>query len=459
MPIDIIDLARLIGGIILIIIPGYLWSYVFLSTIQWYERILFGFCTTLLGCSFILFTVNMFLSIDITHVVFWLIYSSATIIAIILLFFLWLRKKEKNHLFQALNEKIILVLKNPKTWVIVGILIFSGTMMFLPHIREGYYLPFHVDEWEHWVLTRSVMGSGSTSFINPYLGTGILQPQEIGFHLITASIVWASVCQLNTIFVFMPFLIGVLLSLVAFCIGDRCKPRFGMYAGFIVAFIPTTCRMMGPSFFVPVSLGLVFVGFCLWLAQQEKIIGSLLLAGTISSTFIMHAPTALAELIVVLSYAFFLLFEKKYRLSLATIGGITAPIIIVLIAASRWTGALDLVIDAFFYGGQFSSLDMDLPKIWVEFDHLGIVVWILAILGVYFSFTRGRTIHRSLSLSVFGFIGFIGLYSNFGYGLPIMYERSFLFLFLTITIIAGYTTSVIVEIIHQLINHRMSFIQ
>ena len=72
---------------------------------------------------------------------------------------------------------------------------------------------------------------------------------------------------------------------------------------------------------------------------------------------------------------------------------------------------------------------------------MGIVTWILCIIGAYFAFSRGKAIQRTITLSAIAFITLIGLYDKLGYGLPIMYERSFMYLFLMVTIIAGYGLS------------------
>jgi hypothetical protein len=369
-----------------------------------------------------------------------------------LIVFFWYKKGIKKTLLPLIKNKIISILKNRKAWILAGIILFAGIMMLLPHIHDGYFLPFHVDEWEHWVNTRAVMSTGSTSFVHPYLGSGDIRHPEIGFHLITASILWASGSNINTVFVFMPFFIGLFLSLTAFCIGERCETKFGLYAAFTVAFIPTTCRMMGPSFYVPVGLGLLFVAFSLWLASREKIIGSIILGITVASIFVMHPPTAFAELVIIFSYSIILLLKKKIRLSLMTMSVICIPMLLVAFLAARWSYLIDMVVEAFFEGKQF--IDLELPPIWVEFEHLSFLIWGLAAVGIYLSFNKGKTIVKTISLSIFGFLIIIGLYSKFGYGLPLLYERSFLFLFLMITLLSGYAIVVLSRLLADFISKK-----
>jgi hypothetical protein len=57
---------------------------------------------------------------------------------------------------------------------------------------------------------------------------------------------------------------------------------------------------------------------------------------------------------------------------------------------------------------------------------------------VYFAFIKGKALLQTLSISAIAFIIVIGLYDKFGYGVPYVYERLFLVLFLIVTLIAGF---------------------
>jgi hypothetical protein len=155
--------------------------------------------------------------------------------------------------------------------------------------------------------------------------------------------------------------------------------------------------------------------------------------------FLIHPPTALAGLIIAFSYSLLLLLEKEYKLMIVTGLLSLIPILMVLILATRWDYELQQVIEAFFGRKQF--LQYDLPKIWTSFEHLGIVTWILGIIGAYFSFSKGKVIQRTMIISAILIIIFIGLYDRLGYGVPIFYERGFLYLFLLVAMIAGYGLS------------------
>jgi len=78
-----------------------------------------------------------------------------------------------------------------------------------------------------------------------------------------------------------------------------------------------------------------------------------------------------------------------------------------------------------------------LPPIWVTFEYLGILTWALFVIGVYFSFTRGGSLKRTMSLSAISFIIIIGLYYQYNYGMSIIYDRSFMYLYVFVTLLAG----------------------
>ena len=346
-------------------------------------------------------------------------------------------------------------LKNPKVLLLLGILAFTVFMAFLPHLSNGYYLPFHVDEWIHWEYSRAVMEQGSSVFINPYTGNGTIRSLESGFHYITASLKWITGSSFNTIVVFMPAVIMLFMSLAAFAIGERSERKFGLEAAFLIAFIPTTCRILGPSFYIALSMGLLFTIFIIWLAQLKKMLATLLIPVFIWCVFLIHPPTALACIIIIFLYGLVLLLEKEYKFSILTMSFSLIPIGLVFLLASRWGYELQQVIDAFF-GGKTFFVDYDLPQIWPSFEHLGFITWILCIIGAYAAFTKGKAIHRTFTLSAIAFIVLIGLYDKVGYGLPIMYERSFMYLFLMVALLAGFGLSELRRFITDHSEHLIS---
>jgi hypothetical protein len=428
MPVEPVELIKIIIGLILLTIPGYLWSYLFSKQLTHLERFLFGFLCGLAFFTVVTFALNTLFNIKITQTIVWLLYA-LYIIPVVIISLLSIRR----HQFPKIS---LTFFKNKTVIILIAILCFSFIMMFLPHLSNNYYLPFHVDEWIHWSYTRAVIGQGSATFIDPYVGSGAVANPEIGFHLATACLYWISGSTLLTIFVFLPGILGILLSLVAFIIGDRSPRKFGLEAAFLIAFIPTTVRYLGPSFYTPSTLSLLFLLFLIWLAQLKKTQGIILIPVFIFCIFLIHPVTALAGIGILLVYALFLIIEKEYRFALL-IGALTVlPIILVVLFTNRWNTIIDVFLKS--TSGQQYLLDFNLPKILVSFTDLGLLTWALLIIGVYFAFTKGKALLQTLSISAIAFLIVIGLYDKFGYGVPSIYERIFLALFLLVVLIAGF---------------------
>ena len=86
MPVEFGELAKLIGGIILFIIPGYLWSFILFSKITRPERIVFGFVLTISMFVLAMFTIDIILVLPLTYTKTWVLYGVYTGIVLILYF-------------------------------------------------------------------------------------------------------------------------------------------------------------------------------------------------------------------------------------------------------------------------------------------------------------------------------------------------------------------------------------
>ena len=442
MPIEPFELLKLIGGIVILTIPGYLWSFLFSKQLTYLERLVFGFVLGLgiLACG--VFVISVLFNIRITQTFVLALFALyATPVFILYGLSIYRFGLPKINLKPLKNKKFILLV------IILG---FSFFMTFLPHLLNNYFLPFHVDEWIHWSYTRSVMQSSSATFLNPYTGGGPVVDLEIGFRIATACLKWISGSNLLTILVFMPAIIAVFVSLTAFNIGERTNRKFGLESAFLVAFIPTTCRFLGPSFYVAITLGLLFLIFIIWLGKLKKIQGTLLLSGILWCMFIIHPPTALAGIIIMFIYSAFLAIEKEYKIAVLISLFTVMPLIIVYYLTARWELAINMLMEAIHGKEEL----LWLPKIWIDFEHLGVLTLALFVIGVYFSFFRGKALARTLSFSSIAFILIIGIYDNLGYGVPIVYERTFLYLLLLITLVAGIGLSELRKTISDLAKNK-----
>lgn len=431
MPVEPVELLKLIIGLIILTIPGYLWSYLFSTQIIHLERVLFGFICGLAFFTISTFALNIVFNIKITQLIVWLLYA-VYLIPVVIIFLFSIRRYQ-------LPRITLTFFKNKTFTLLIIVLCISFLMMFLPHLSNNYYLPFHVDEWEHWRYTQAFQDYGSITFIDPYTGTGTAAHKEIGFHITSACIQWISTSNLSTIFLFMPALIGVFLSLTAFIIGQRSQRKFGLEAAFLIVFIPTSVRALGPSFYVASTLGLLLLLFIIWLGQVKKIQSIILIPFFIFYLFIIHPTTALAAIGILLVYSVFLAIEKEYRIALLTGLFCVIPMVIVVLFTTQWKNIIEFFITSIT--GTKYPMDLNLPKISISYTDLGLLTWALLVIGVYYTFTKGKALLQTLSISLITFIIIIGLYDKFEYGFPNIYERMFLYLFLLVVLIAGFGLS------------------
>lgn len=440
---DFLELIKLLIGVFVIVLPGYLLSYLFSKLFTRLERIVFGFILGVILFSVGPYVLNVFFNVYLSREIILLLYLLYTIPAVLIFSYIWY--KSGKHILEIPR------FFTRKNLLLLSLLSFILFMTFLPHFSMNYYLPFHVDEWIHWSLSRAVMDQGSVTFPDPYIGSGTLANPEIGFHTLTTSISWLTTSSLYTLFLFMPSIIALFLGLTAYNIGERADKKFGLEACLLISLIPTTTRSLGPSFYVAVSTGLLLLIFLVWLIQQKQYSFSLLITPVLWCLFLIHPVTAFAGIIIAIIYSLMLVVEKNYKIAIITgmnIALTCIPLVILLTILSRWKYAFDIFLKVLTGGENVSYL----PAIYVNFSDLGLVTWMLFVIGGYFVISRGKSLQFTLCFSALSFIIIVGLFGVFGYGMSIMYERSFLYLFLFVILVAAIGLRELRDAIPMLLN-------
>ena len=333
-----------------------------------------------------------------------------------------------------------------KFMILIPILAFVFYMTFFPHLKYGYYLPFHGDEWVHWGLTRAFMENGRTSFINPFTGSGKVFDVELGFHVFLSSFKWLSGADLRSIFVLMPSIISVFVAIAAFCIGEKSSMKFGLASAFLVSFIPTTIRYLGPSFLVPVSTGLLLTAFSVWLLDAKPRIKYVLFFMLLLFSIFMHLPTAGAIAVVGISYAILQVAEKKFKEGLVLMGICFLPFLLLYLLFPDFMYYLQLGLDALFEESR-----QPLPLIRFSFDELTKIIWGLFFFSALLSIMKGKKLERSILLSFFLFFSVFFMYQKYKYGVQVLSDRFLLFTYLMVTLLAGYGVVAIGEYLKNIL--------
>ena len=436
MNIEMIEAAKFSFGIFLTVLSGYLWSLLIFKKMKVTERIAFGFAFTLAVSASLVMLFSIWMKM--TNSFFTLLFVVYTIVPIPVIA---IKRREMFHISIPKKKQIMKVI------ILAGILIFIFYMTFLPHSAKDYELPFHADEWVHWGYAREFMDYGRINFPNPFTGNGWADDPEIGFHVFLASFKWLSGAELKTIFLFMPSVIAVFAGLTAFSIGERSERKFGLWAAFFIAFIPTSNRFLGPSFLVPLSLGLFLTLISLMVAQMEGNRKYAVLTFILSFTALAHPPSAAAMAIVLILYAISLTIERKYREGIFTAGVTIAPFVIAyLIMPAHF----EMGMSSLFGEKYISPLSM--VNMGSYLGHLGYIIVALFIFASFMAIYKGKALHRSMFLAALSFISIIFLYDRYRFGLPIMYDRSFAYFFMFVTIPAGYGLAWVEEYAEKLAN-------
>src|SRR3989304_2995754 len=141
-------------------------------------------------------------------------------------------------------------------FLLVLILLLAFFMASVPPRDSGY--PLHGDEWWRWGDAQGILEAGGITYPDPFEAGETVSPDiEVGFHVFLPEIKLITGVSWLSVFRFLP---GLMLSLIVFQAYALGRSRgIGLQVSFLVALMPTTVRFLGPSFVVPVSLGLVLV--------------------------------------------------------------------------------------------------------------------------------------------------------------------------------------------------------
>lgn len=417
-----LEIIKIACGMFLFILPSFLFSFFLSKEIKFLERVIFGF-----GFSTVIFVLFLFIMGIIAKAT----YNLFLFFYLLFLLFSLLASYKKIKFSLPKIDKVSLF----KSAILFLILAFVFYMTFLPHITYNYYLPFHGDEWIHWGLARGFIENGKIEFINPFTGEGKITNLEIGFHIFISSFKWLSGANFQSIFVIMPSLIAIFSSLTAFCLLRKENELLGYISAFLIAFVPTTIRFLGPSFFVPVALGLFFALFCLWIVTLNGNSRFILIFLILIFLVISHPPSYGAIAIIISLFAFVGLFEKKYK-EMVLIPVAFIPLAFVyFLPHKNFQGYLEMGINALF-GEKYEST---LPSIKISISYLGGYLSLaLIVIGSFFAIVMGRRLLRTIFLSSISFMTIIFLYDKYGYGVQVVRDRVLLFLYLVLLLIISY---------------------
>lgn len=435
---SLLEIVRAIGGLLLLSLPGFLLTYLLFSgkEISRIERITLGFGLSISLITLILFGANKLFGLRIS-----LLTSTVTIGVITFAVVLALLRSKVIHLKGFLSPINISRNQLAQYLGLSLILAFAFFMAFIPHLDYAY--PIHTDEWYHFGWSQALTQAETIAFAEPFLGEWtVFDHHEIGFHLFLTQIRLLTGLSWIKIFLFLPGVIFMLTVLVSFTIGQRAN--FGLGAAFFVTLIPTTVRFLGPSFLTPAALGLFFLAAILFLLHCCEInrVKAVVLFLLLAFLFLSHPPTGIAASVLCLIYGFLILWKNEGR----GIARWQTPLLIWGSAfVSSFVGFARFWEQTAIMAVQIPQPESLLPFIYDAWPKFGFIPLGLFAVGVGFLAYKNGNKAWGLIASSCAFLAIMLSYRQLEIGVFILYERSFLYLFLLAGIIAGSATTNIRE--------------
>gem|GEM_PF-4565883 len=221
-------------------------------------------------------------------------------------------------------------------------LLLVGVALFVTRPHWGTALPLHQDEWSHLSASKAMVDQARVAFVDPHLG---LWPPpsdgEIAYHVLLAVAKLLTGADWLALFLALPPLVAALLVATAFCCGER--EGYGLEAALLVALLPTSIRVLGPQYAVPLALGLFFIpaSFLLFAGAAPRRTLPLL-ALLLVFLFFAHPQSAAAAGVLTGTYALLTARRGPWR-SLALLALAAVPFVLGLVVFRKQTEPDDLL--------------------------------------------------------------------------------------------------------------------
>ncbi len=318
----------------------------------------------------------------------------------------------------------------PKSaYLILPVMALAFYIAFIPH--QGYPYPLHIDEWVHLANSEAILKAGSTTYNDPFLGvsaTGLSSNLEAGFQLFWGIFHQISGVSWLTIFRYFPGVIFAITVLSVYVLAQR--RGFGWEAALFVSLIPTTVGILGPSFLVPVAMGLLFVSLSLFIAFNFRSVWSYIVLFVFTCFLLsIHAPSAISLVIILIPYIL-LNLRGNFKHSL----GMALALAVPFLAPFPWIFSMLLPTAQKLLTPQVLADYIDFPRVIKTYGYLTVG---LCMLGTLVLAIKGGKKNYGLALGLLALLAMLVTYFTFHYGVSIMYERGLMFMMLMVGIVAG----------------------
>jgi hypothetical protein len=471
-------LSSAAAATLLFLLPGYALTHALFprKKITGTERLALSIGLSLSVNIISVFATNYFLKIPITAAT-----ITATILALTAAFALAcvLRRGkspcEENDPQPALSRSQLLV--------VLLVLAFTAALVYSPH--NSYPYPFHTDEWQHLAKSTQIMEDGSIIQTNPYYKEVVYQQDmEIGFHVFLAEFFLLSGADPVLSYRFLPAIFACISAFMLFVLVQRTTNSFlaGLFSALFFASLKTNIFLLGPWFFVPLtmSFSLLYLTFysmteglgkgsLAFFASATILLSALALVHPSIASFAYMTMTAYLMLAAVYTTAIAALsvalrkerlLQERRRLlhhPLRKTAGIMVlyaiPFLSFLYFAKLiWQGSITQTIEyfvtVFIVFGRTTMVDELYQQMFLA-DVYGLTAMILAAAGLlYLAATkRGSILFSGLLVA----LSLIVLYQLRGFTILLFYERAVYCALICLAALSGIGLYAIAEALRRLL--------
>lgn len=436
-----IPMARaVLGSILVLVLPGLSWSLVLFrgKQISVAERLAISAGISIAAGTLSIFAANRIVGLSITGTNSALVLITMTAVPLVWLGLrkIWRKRKDALGRDVSSSQRIVGPAGKPlqrllksdllKLAPILGLAFFIA---YIPHLN--YPFPLHVDEWFGLVSSKAIMQAQDLTYLHPLSGTQVMTPwvsPEIGFHLFLGVFQRISGISWLAVFRYLPSIIFLLTALGVYIVTNR--EGFGWESAFFASLIPTTVGILGPSFLVPVALGLTFLPLSLFVAFHLRGWRACAVLLVFSAfLFSMHAPSGVVVALILVPYIIVNL-KKQPWYALGMAAALLAPSIAFLLtiqghAMPSWGSLL---------GPAYPTQYVQLPLLIQIFGYLSMG---LCLVGVMVLTIKGGTRKLCLLLGLLTVLLMLFVFFALHRGVGILFERGLMFAMLMMSLVAG----------------------
>jgi hypothetical protein len=382
----------IMGVLLLFFVPGYALVYALFPKkgLDIYERVSIAIISSISISILPIFALNFFYKIPINY--YTVVFSSILITAACAIIYL-ARTREIPEFFFEMHEydsqKVLRVM-------CVLIILAAGSLLVYS-VHQYYSYPYLLDEWQHIAQGIQIADTGNITLQNPYYKDVNVASEpgyyEKGFHVFLAEFFMLTGQEPARFYVILPALFAAITGLIVFTFTYKTTKNYaiGLFALLFYAGLRSNVSVLGPWFYVPLTMGFAYIYAILYLAAnglERYSIRLLTLSSMLLLTLaLIHPWSAAIAYTVVILYVIARrkVLEDKNMLLIA--GVLAIPLASFgYVLNTMWQGSYEKTLAHFAGTYLISSLGIPVKEIaspMYLITFYGIAPLVLALFGAY----------------------------------------------------------------------------